>query len=84
MQLDVEDPAAIYAFTGDVQEQFPKLNVLINNAGIQKSQNFIASDSNILDGRSVIQNPLRALIGYHRISRKSDIRHCEARRVAEG
>lgn len=55
MQLDVEDPAAINAFTAGVREQFPKLNVLINNAGIQKSQDFTARDSDILDALSVIQ-----------------------------
>ena len=55
MQLDVEDPAAINAFAADVRERFPELNVLINNAGIQKSQDLTATDSEILGARSVIQ-----------------------------
>lgn len=55
MQLDVEDPAAINAFAAEVRERFPELNVLINNSGIQKSQDFTASDIEILDARSVIQ-----------------------------
>jgi uncharacterized oxidoreductase len=55
MQLDIQNPAAIDAFSAGVREQFPKLNVLINNAGIQKSQDFTTRDSDILDARAVIQ-----------------------------
>jgi uncharacterized oxidoreductase len=55
MQLDIADPRAIESITARVRQQFPKLNVLINNAGIQKSQDLTASDSAILDARSVIQ-----------------------------
>jgi uncharacterized oxidoreductase len=55
MPLDVEDPAAIDAIAASVRKQCPKLNVLINNAGIQKPQDFTASDSEILDARSIIQ-----------------------------
>jgi uncharacterized oxidoreductase len=55
MRLDIEDPSAIDAFAADLREQFPKLNVLINNAGIQKSQQFTTSDTKIVDALSVIQ-----------------------------
>jgi len=33
MQIDVEDPRAVDAFAARIREQFPELNVLINNAG---------------------------------------------------
>ncbi len=35
-QLDIEDPAAIQSVAGDLVKQFPKLNMLINNAGMMK------------------------------------------------
>lgn len=36
MQLDVEDPAAIAAFTRRIVAEHPALNILINNAGIMR------------------------------------------------
>ncbi|KQX18233.1 MULTISPECIES: SDR family oxidoreductase [unclassified Sphingomonas] len=36
MQLDVEDPASIAAFTRKIVADYPRLNVLINNAGIMR------------------------------------------------
>ena len=36
MTLDIEDAASIQAFAKRVTEKYPKLNVLINNAGIMK------------------------------------------------
>jgi uncharacterized oxidoreductase len=44
LTLDIEDPAAIKAFAPKVVANFPKLNVLINNAGIMKLEN-LADDS---------------------------------------
>ncbi|MFT3987297.1 SDR family oxidoreductase [Aestuariivirga sp.] len=38
MELDVEDPKAIAAFAREVTARFPKLNVLINNAGIMRHE----------------------------------------------
>src|SRR5438309_365377 len=38
MQLDVEDASALDAFSNRVREQFPGLNVLINNAAISKPE----------------------------------------------
>lgn len=42
LTLDMEDPAAIKAFAEKVAADFPSLNVLINNAGIMKSENLAA------------------------------------------
>lgn len=44
IQLDVQDPTDIEAFASQIREQFPKLNVLINNAGMGKIED-LASDS---------------------------------------
>ena len=44
LTLDIEDPAAIKAFAAKVVADCPKLNVLINNAGIMKLEN-LADDS---------------------------------------
>jgi uncharacterized oxidoreductase len=38
LQLDVEDPAAIRAFAAQLTASFPKLNVVINNAGIMRPE----------------------------------------------
>ena len=40
--LDVEDPSSIERFAREVVEQHPKLNVLINNAGIMRSEELTA------------------------------------------
>lgn len=37
-QLDVDDPDAIAAFSRQVVEDFPSLNILINNAGIMRAE----------------------------------------------
>jgi len=38
-ELDVQDAASVATFAKSVAAQFPSLNVLINNAGIMKSEN---------------------------------------------
>jgi uncharacterized oxidoreductase len=48
LTLDIEDPAAVKAFAAKVVADFPKLNVLINNAGIMKLEN-LTGDSFDLD-----------------------------------
>src|SRR6267378_3101573 len=55
MRLDVEDPRAIDAFARQVQEQFPELNVLINNAGISKPEDLTAHTMDLSVARSIIQ-----------------------------
>jgi uncharacterized oxidoreductase len=42
MQLDLEDRRAVDAFAVQIRKQFPKLNVLINNAGISKPEDLTA------------------------------------------
>jgi uncharacterized oxidoreductase len=45
IQLDVQDQADIEAFASRIREQFPQLNVLINNAGISKTEDFTQTRS---------------------------------------
>jgi len=55
MQLDVADPRAVDAFAARVREQFPKLNVLVNNAGISKREDLTAGAIDLSGARSMIQ-----------------------------
>ena len=54
MQLDVEHEHSIDAFAARVRERFPKLNVLINNAGISRREDFTAGNPDISVSRSII------------------------------
>jgi uncharacterized oxidoreductase len=62
MQLDVEDPSALDGFAFRVQEQFPNLNVLINNAGIAKAEDLSADTINVLLARSIIQTNVASVV----------------------
>ncbi len=42
--LDIEDPASIAAMAAQLQREFPKLNVVINNAGIMRPENLLAQN----------------------------------------
>jgi uncharacterized oxidoreductase len=55
MQLDVADPGAAEAYAGRVRQQFPKLNVLINNAGITKREDLTVDNIDISAAESIIQ-----------------------------
>ena len=54
LPVDVQDAGSIEAFAGRVQEQFPQLNVLINNAGISRREDLAAGNTDIAISRSII------------------------------
>ena len=54
VQLDVEDPRAVDAFAARIREQFPELNVLINNAGISRREDLTADTIDLSVARSII------------------------------
>jgi uncharacterized oxidoreductase len=54
MQLDVEQEHSINAFAALIRERFPKLNVLINNAGISRREDFTTGNTDISVSRSII------------------------------
>ena len=41
LELDVDDPESLKAFVSSIQSDYPKLNVLINNAGIMRPENLL-------------------------------------------
>jgi uncharacterized oxidoreductase len=65
--LDVEDPASIRAFAARMKADHPKLNVLINNAGIMKTEKLIDGEDVLMDSEAtVVTNllgPIRVTIG---------------------
>ena len=54
--LDQDDPAGLRDFAATVQKRFPKLNVLINNAGIQRVEDMTTGD--IADAEATINTNL--------------------------
>src|SRR6266568_2070502 len=48
VELDVEDPASIAAVTKKLIEDYPKLNVLINNAGAMHLAEFISETIKVI------------------------------------
>lgn len=62
MRLDAEDPGAIDAFARQVQEQFPELNVLINNVGVSRPEDFTAHTVDLSAARSIIQTNIVSVL----------------------
>jgi uncharacterized oxidoreductase len=62
MQLDVEDPRALDAFAGRLQEEFPELNVLINNAGISRREDLTADAIDTSVARSIIETNILSVL----------------------
>jgi uncharacterized oxidoreductase len=60
--LDVRDSAKLNAFTAQVAENFPSLNVLINNAGIMRPENLNKTPADISDTEAIIETNLLAPI----------------------
>ncbi len=64
IQLDVEDPASIQSAAADLVQQFPKLNVLINNAGIMPPD----QAANVLDDAVMTSTIATNLMGSIRMT----------------
>jgi uncharacterized oxidoreductase len=47
--LDIEDPTSIVEFAAKVAAEFPKLNVVIHNAGVMKPENVKATDAKLVE-----------------------------------
>jgi uncharacterized oxidoreductase len=56
--LDIEDPAAIQAFASRVAKEHPKLNVLINNAGIMRVEHVLAKPDDASDAEATVTTNL--------------------------
>ena len=58
MTLDIEDAASIQVFAKRVAEKYPKLNVLINNAGIMKLEDLRTANETEVAERTIAINLL--------------------------
>ena len=58
LTLDIEDAAAIRAFAAKVTAENPKLNVLLNNAGIMRPENRLAKPTDVADAEATIATNL--------------------------
>jgi uncharacterized oxidoreductase len=56
--LNIEDAAGIRSFTQKLTADFPALNVVINNAGIMRSENFLAQSADVADAEATIATNL--------------------------
>ncbi|GAA3749444.1 SDR family oxidoreductase [Terriglobus aquaticus] len=52
--LDVEDAADVQRFAAEVKERFPRLNVLINNAGIMKTEDLTAGEKDLATAEQTV------------------------------
>lgn len=58
LTLDVEDPVDIQSFAARIMGDFPKLNVLINNAGIMRREDLAQQKINSPDTEAIIATNL--------------------------
>ncbi|HEY4011163.1 MAG TPA: SDR family oxidoreductase [Acidobacteriaceae bacterium] len=58
LTLDIEHPAAIQSFAAKVVAEFPSLNVLINNAGIMRTEDWTAENIDLSAVESIITTNL--------------------------
>ncbi len=60
--LDVTDSKAIETFAAEVRQRFPKLNVLFNNAGIARMENYTADEVDTADAVSIITTNITSVL----------------------
>ena len=58
LPLDIQDPAAIRSFAGEVAARFPAMNVLINNAGIMRIERLQAQPDDLADAEAIVTTNL--------------------------
>lgn len=58
LTLDIESPEAIKAFAAEATAKFPKLNVVINNAGIMRTEKLTAEPVDLADAEAIITTNL--------------------------
>lgn len=56
--LDVGDPTSIRPFAARVASEFPRLNVLINNAGVMRPENLATPLANLADAEAMVATNL--------------------------
>jgi uncharacterized oxidoreductase len=58
LTLDIENPAAVRDFATRVTAQFPTLNIVMNNAGIMRSENFLTAPDCLTDAEAIVTTNL--------------------------
>jgi uncharacterized oxidoreductase len=56
--LDIEDRSSIRAFASRLASEFPALNVLINNAGIMRTENLLDQQDDLSDAEAIVTTNL--------------------------
>jgi len=56
--VDLQDPIAIRGFAAQVTQDFPALNVLINNSGIMRAENLLAQPDDLADMEAIVATNL--------------------------
>jgi uncharacterized oxidoreductase len=58
LTLDVEQPGSIRSFAADLTQKWPKLNVLINNAGIMRTEKLLEQPEDLADAEAIVATNL--------------------------
>jgi|HubBroStandDraft_6_1064221.scaffolds.fasta_scaffold428058_2 uncharacterized oxidoreductase len=58
LTLDIEDRANLRSFAAEVAARYPALNVLINNAGIMRSEKLLAQQEDLGDAEAIVATNL--------------------------
>ena len=58
LTFDIENPAAIRTFAAQVAAEFPALNMLINNAGIMRRENLLATQPDLAAADAIVTTNL--------------------------
>ena len=56
--LDIQDPAKVRSFAAELAARYPALNVLINNAGIMRTERLQAQPEDLADAESMVATNL--------------------------
>jgi uncharacterized oxidoreductase len=56
--LDIEDRSSIRALLGRLTSEFPRINVLINNAGIMRAENLLHQQDDLADAEAIVTTNL--------------------------
>lgn len=58
LPLDISDGSAVSAFAARLTMDFPAINIVINNAGIMKSERMISAPDNLADAEAMVTTNL--------------------------
>lgn len=62
IEVDMDDEAGLDTFARQVSEEFPTLNVLVNNAGISRQENLAADAIDVNVSRSIIRTNILGVL----------------------